>query len=251
VHGSSDSLDVDVFVLVADTWMDPNVKPNVLVSECSRLAEPVSRLLGVATADVNCNICVVHDGVMVWSAKGDHTESNNALLRTYALHKQVCPCFVARPVQRNVPAKIHRGVRGALACFTRTQHRTQVKACLRSKVALRERLLVLRALDLRDLVWEAEQPILDELKRAAFQSVQLLYLLRGVEVFTKGEVCESVPSMTVFMKRRPAGRADMVALMDVFCQVADAVEAYQPCVLDQVEVRHYGGTGDNGGQRPK
>lgn len=255
IHGSEDSLDIDVFVEVDDHWMNPNHKPNILVAECTRLAGPVAGLIGVQENLVNCNICVVRDGVIVWCAKGDATESNNALLRTYSLHRQQkFPCFVQRTVERNVNAKIHRAVRGVLGTFTRTQYRVEVKACLRSKVALRERVRVLKGLDLSDLVWESSVDnamIVDELKRAAFQTGQLLLLLRGVEVFTKSEVSRSIAGMEVFMKRAVAQREDMQRLQQVISEMLDLIIAYEPCVLDEVEIRHYGGTGDNGAARSK
>jgi hypothetical protein len=131
VHGSRDSIDVDVAVAVPsaeeDFWMSRSRKPHELVAECARYASPVAAILGCEVGKVNCNIVVVRGGVLVWVAKGDSSESNNALLATYSLHKQVCGPFATRKVERNINAKIHRAVRSALGCFTRTNYRIVVK----------------------------------------------------------------------------------------------------------------------------
>jgi hypothetical protein len=109
---------------------------------------------------------------------GDSSESNNAVLRTYAFHKQLHPPFATRRVERNINAKLHRSIRSALGAFTRTNYRTIVKAALRSHVALRERLEVLQSLELGTITWEMEELlVVEERKRAAFQICQ------GIEKF--------------------------------------------------------------------
>lgn len=250
VHGSEDSIDVDVMVAVDERWMQPH-KPHALVAECKRLTGPVASALGLpAHADVNVNLCVARDGVLVWVAKGDASESNNGLLRTYGLHRQLHPPLATRAQPRLVNAKLHRGLRSLLGCFTRTQHRALLKAALRSNGTWRTRLDALHALCVADaLRWE--QPMMgdacDELKRAAFQAVQMVYLLQQREVFTKAEVVALEPALQPFMYRQP--QPDLAPLWALFGRLAAALEAHTAAGFiapDSLELRDHGTTGENG-----
>lgn len=250
VHGSHDSLDVDVVVAVDEHWAQPTIKPHMLVAECTRLAGPVADALGVPVALVNCNLVVVRDGVIAWVAKGDNTETNNALLCTYALHVQRWPPFATRALQRNVNAKLHRGVRSALGAFTRTNHRAAVKAALRSAVVFGERVRVLSELDVAHVQWEASVVPAEELKRAAFQTAQMWHLLhRDVELFTKAAVADASPALAVFMRREPASPQDMAQLQAAVRELCAALEARMAAgsiERDALELRDHGSTGGNG-----
>lgn len=183
IHGSKDSLDVDVHLVVD---------------------RPMTKVEGKALCDGspfgNANAIYIEDGVVVWSYKGSPDETNNGLFRTYCLHQQQFPLLVTRTVPRVVGIKAVRTIRGMLGMFTRSQLRPAIKAALHNP-NIHEKIEVLRTfrpstLDVGDRDWH------DSYKFLAFQLAQTISLFEdGEELFTKRECATKYPELRQFLDR--------------------------------------------------
>ncbi|MFT4974501.1 MAG: hypothetical protein ACI8S6_000384 [Myxococcota bacterium] len=191
IFGSADSRDLDV-IYVVDAIPD------------TRRARQLC-----ASKQENRNLIVIEGGVVRDCFKGSPDETNNALLRTYALHLQQHPLPVTRPLPRIVPLKAVRAVRIVLSLLSRTPLRPRIKPALTAHdQALR--LTVLREIDFTALDFDA-----DVAKSIAFQLGQLRALIGGEECYTKAEVAAAWPSLAGLLGREPgADRAPLNALRD-------------------------------------
>ena len=102
IHGSEDSLDLDVFY-VFDFLPD--------INECKRFC---------SEDDIeNRNIIIVKDGIVTDCFIGTVDEINNGLIDTYSLHKQDYPLIVEKRLERDIIMKSIRAVRGILSLISR------------------------------------------------------------------------------------------------------------------------------------
>ena len=78
-HGSENSLDKDVYVIIPEPITQQNAK-----------------ILCEKYLPLNANVIVVNDGQISWSYKGTIDECNNSILATYDFHEQICE----NPIQK-------------------------------------------------------------------------------------------------------------------------------------------------------
>lgn len=203
-HGSHDSLDKDVLVLI------PEVLPR-----------PQAKGLCDSFKEFNANLITVKDGVVGWCYKGPIDEVNNGLLVTYNLHHQEHPCPVTRKVDRNKAVKAVRVVRGVLGQFTRTPFRDEVKAVLRDGSWKRKLLMIHKLKEDNALQYIDQSLILERRKFLAFQLGQLVALLDGEEVYTKSGVVSHLPSLEPCLYREPIANTELNQFIGWMCYRLD------------------------------
>lgn len=184
VHGSEDSLDLDVI------YVFPNI-PSFSEAKifCSDKIE-------------NRNIIVIEDGKVIWCFKGTNDEINNSLIQTYKLHNQEHPLLLNNYVTRDVLIKKVRVVRCLLSTLSRTQYRKEVKDALKSP-SWHRKLEVLDSIDFKQLNDFGEKGKKEDiLKTFAFQIGQLKGLLENEELYTKSSVAKKYPVLKDYLYRK-------------------------------------------------
>jgi hypothetical protein len=197
VHGSADSLDKDVFLVVDEL-------PSFY--ECKKICDSIK--------DENANIIEIKDGYVTACYKGTVDEIQNSLLSTYGLHDQHFPLIISEKVKRNIPLKIVRVLRCFLSHYSRTDARAKVKAALQSS-SLYDRVEAVSNLNM----WETEfskNQISEVRKVLAFQLAQVLGLLNDVEIYTKGDAAKHYPALRPYLYRENASPAALDNYLDVF-----------------------------------
>ena len=198
VFGSKDSLDYDIMVVINHDSLD---SIEVCHTHCDFYAKSLSRRLNCSYEEINVNLCNTDNGRIVKVFKGTPDECNNSIYRTYKLHKQYYPCIVEYEVDRCVATKIQRAVRVILSFLSRTEYRTEIKAALKSK-NLTERLATLLKIDFTDIKYGSKNGSFEDInKQIAFQIAQTLELIKGNEIYTKGEASYLYPELYPFFKR--------------------------------------------------
>lgn len=184
IHGSEDSLDLDVFYVFDKL---PTFK------ECQDFC---------ADKEENRNIITVEDGIVTDCFKGTIDEINNGLIDTYSLHPQQYENVVTRRVERDVLIKIIRVVRCLLSHCSRTHYRTEVKKSLKSD-SWGERITTLVGIDLATIDdFGKSGTKKDVYKVLAFQLGQGLgLLLHGDEFYTKSSIAEEYRNLRPFLYR--------------------------------------------------
>lgn len=185
IHGSENSLDIDVYILV-----DKKFENQAAKELCSQFK------------DLNANLIQVEDGKIVWCYKGTIDECNNSILDTYPLHQQEMENPITQRVERNYGLKMLRTVRGLLSYCSRTQWRESVKKALQSN-SLDFKLEVLKTLDLNLIEDFDKNTKIEAYKFFAFQMGQSLALLEdNVELFTKNKVAQYYPELADYLNRK-------------------------------------------------
>lgn len=183
LFGSYDSTDIDIMVFVDKVGS---------IVECRNQVEEFEIMLR-QKYDINMldvNICSVSEGVVTKTYKGTVDEVNNMLYYTYDRHTQVYPNPITRTLPRDIKLKAERVLRGLLSHLSRTEHRKDVKEALISdNVAFK--LDVLKNIDLTTItdLKKNNSSIIDFHKFLAFQIGQVIGLLFGLELYTKGSIC--------------------------------------------------------------
>lgn len=223
--GSADSIDVDV-IQVVETL--PSLEQSKAIGRASQF---------------NLNLVTIDRGMIRDCFKGLPDETNNALFRTYSLHKeaQIGPSPILREVLRIVPLKIVRGTRLILSMLTRTSYRATVKAALRS-LDQTQRIETLSTIDFEALTLSR-----DQWKTLAFQFGQMLALICGIELYTKGDIGEAFPALQPFLDREIAGfstgaineaRDELVDLLsDVYTRTDGSLNLF--CYISSVKVKEW------------
>lgn len=185
IHGSSNSLDVDAYVIVPEPMS---------LQEAKRLCD--------SYRDINANLLVIKDGVVQWCYKGTVDECNNSILATYGLHQQSAINPVERSLPRSYALKMMRTVRGLLSYHSRTEKREDVKKSLQSSDMLLK-IDTLCSIDLRTVSDYQKSSLVETYKFFAFQLGQTLALLKdNVELFTKNEVADYYPELRGYLERK-------------------------------------------------
>ena len=180
IHGSEDSLDVDVFFVVDNLHSLTNDEQKKLCVDLSTAHGPTS----------NGNLITIKDGYVSNVYKGTVDEVNNSLLATYHLHHQSFPLPIKGKVERDYALKGLRTLRGVLSHCSRTQYRTVIKEALRSE-DLASRIKALDAIQFAQISDFSKTPAVEVYKFMAFQLAQSLALLRdGIEIYTKKEAAD-------------------------------------------------------------
>lgn len=204
-HGSHDSLDKDIYVVVP--------KPILNIQACKELCESYE--------GYNANLVCIENGQLVWCYKGTVDECNNSILATYSLHlENTEPCPITSPMERDWRLKTERTVRGLLSYFSRTEHRVAIKAALRSD-CMRTKLEALKLIRLQDIPsFEKKGENKDVYKFIAFQIAQTNSLIEtGIEIFTKQMASEYDPKLHPYLYREvtdPKDTKDLNDILDLF-----------------------------------
>jgi hypothetical protein len=140
VFGSENSLDLDVCFFV-ETLSS--------INDNHRAVEQLIETEAFKTLKtINANLAIVKEGIIVACFKGIPDELNNALYKTYQLHKQKHEPKIQRLVVRDLELRIDRCARSLVSYFTRTVLRQDAKAALKGR--LQDKLLFLELLEFSD-----------------------------------------------------------------------------------------------------
>jgi len=187
IHGSEDSVDLDVCYIVD--------KLPKTIKECQEFCRHPIENRNLATIDPST--MTIADCYI-----GLPDELNNSLIATYPLHKQEYPMVLNR-VKRHPMLKVIRATRVILTFLTRTKYRQVVKQALRSN-SLTMRLNVLKNISLTSIdTFNKKLKDEDIKKKIAFQIGQTILLLNGKEVYTKAEIVNELPELRQYIYREP------------------------------------------------
>lgn len=185
IHGSENSLDIDVYIIVDKPFENKNAKD-----------------LCLQYKDLNANLIQIENGKIVWSYKGTNDECNNSILETYHLHKQDIENPITEKAERDYGLKMLRTIRGLLSYCSRTQWREAVKKSLKSS-DLNNKINTLKILDLNQIDDFDKNTKIEAYKFLAFQMGQTLALLEdNVELFTKNKVAQYYPELKDYLDRK-------------------------------------------------
>lgn len=182
--GSGDSLDIDVAYIFDEM---PNLQE--CKSFCSDKIE-------------NRNIICIEDGIVSKSYKGTIDEMNNVIYNTFSLHKQILENNpILKSVERDIPLKCIRTIRGLLSVVSRTKYRENVKKALKS-TNWNFKLDVLSEIDLNLIEDYVKDSKTESLKFIAFQLGQTLSLINNIETYTKSDIAINYPILSDFLYRK-------------------------------------------------
>lgn len=188
IHGSEDSLDVDVYYVFDEL-------PSF--AECRKFcSEDINE---------NRNIIVIKDGIVTDCFIGTIDEINNGLIDTYFLHEQKYPLLLTKRVKRDIIKKSIRSTRGIISLLSKTQYRKEIKKALNSNWI--ERLDCLDNIDFASIDYNSLDKQYDgtHIKKViAFQIGQTLGLFDGIELYTKSSIAIQYPGLKKFLYREDA-----------------------------------------------
>jgi hypothetical protein len=225
IFGSSSSTDYDLAVKV-------DVIPST--PEAHDMCKNFNKTLSDSLTDkkMNCNLIVVNNGQLIDCFKGTVDELNNAILDTYALHRQLHPCFVSKRLKRDVELKISRCLRGLLTMYSRTHLRPEIKLAIRGNI--RQQIEVLEKIDFNILIPQGKKESLEDIyKMFAFQIGQVFGLIDNTEHYTKESMSESLPLLTPFLYREPGASPRVFNLYAKM--LIDYINNKYPHILDTNE----------------
>lgn len=217
IHGSADSLDVDVFFVIDNLHA-------LNSNEQKKLCYDLSAAHGSMS---NGNLITIVDGYVTNVYKGTVDEVNNSLLATYFLHDQKFPMPIKGPVKRDKALKALRTLRGVLSHCSRTQFREVIKKALHS-TDLRSRISAMCQIRFAEISDFTKTPAQEVYKFMAFQLAQALALINdNQEIFTKKQAAhwlELYDSVLVDMiYRREVLQKDAEALDLMLMRLAGAI----------------------------
>ena len=229
VFGSKTSLDLDVYFVI-DTPLS--------IVECHTKCNAYSdnKELLAYGKPLNINLCTIKNGIITWVFKGLKDESNNALYRTYSLHKQVYPCVVDHLVERDVELKLARSTRVLLSQFSRSQYREKVKIALKLNT-VKDRLLVLKEIKLSSVDWiKLRGTLVDLYKLIAFQIGQCLALENKIELYSKEAISEHYPQLAPYINREECTVDVLESYMVLFCDLIERTMTSNPTFQNKKEI---------------
>lgn len=214
--GSGDSVDADIAYIVDEL-------PDLQM--CKKLSQRKLHPLESVITDgrkPNRNFAVIDfDNRCIRDVYvGLPDELNNAIIRTYHLHKQITP-LVLKMVERDAFLKAIRAIRVVLTFNTRTKYRSVVKKALKS--GLFERVEALKLLDFTPPFNKKKVEDIEIAKRVAFQLGQSIALFYGKELYTKAEIADEFPDLKPCLYRE---KVDSEALRRRAMELAEIVEGF-------------------------
>lgn len=210
IHGSADSTDCDVIYLV-------DTAPGFQEAKDFCVGDP----------EENRNLAVVNNGIIEWCFKGFPDEVNNSLLATYRLHRQEDELLVKRPVERDLPLKLLSVLRKNIMELRHTTLRNEARRAL--KRGYSERAALLKQTDFRSLIWEVpEQEQTERKKSMAFQLAQAISLNDHLELYTKQELAEYMPSLRPYLYRQPCCADSLEAAKERFLHILSGLD-FEDC----------------------
>lgn len=183
IHGSKDSLDLDVFYVFEKM-------PSFQESQefC-------------ASKEENRNIIVIENGRVTDCYKGTIDEINNGLVATYPLHSQKFDLLVTQLLERDVLIKTVRVVRCLLSHLSRTTHRPLIKETHKSS-SWKKRMDTLQSIDFTSITdFGLKGNKQDIYKVFAFQLGQVMGLFEEIEFYTKSSVAGYFPDLKPYLYR--------------------------------------------------
>lgn len=198
-HGSEDSVDIDMYY-VFDEIPD--------ICECKDFCHHSTE---------NRNIITIKNGIVADTYIGVVDEVNNGLLVTYPLHMQEYPLLVTEKMERDIPIKQIRAIRGILSILSRTPYREDIKYALRTNWT--SRLECAKNIDLTNIDLTRLNKNMDIkhiLKVIAFQIGQGMGLLKGIELYTKSAVAKQYPLLKKFLYRESANIYDLDLMLQKY-----------------------------------
>jgi len=197
VFGSPDSIDVDLVIFVNFNTQPLLNRIHFLQKKCKEFER---ELLSLFSKKINVNLANLENGVIAECFKGTPDELNNAIYYTYHYHDQYFELLVKRPVKRDLLLKVIRCERKVLSSARRTKLRRYIKPTLRTFNLMEyHKCLSTHYEEIVDLLFEDEN--VEKLKIIAFQVGQTLLLMRGIEVYTKGEIVSYYPQLKQYLYR--------------------------------------------------
>jgi hypothetical protein len=197
--GSKSSIDYDVMIFIKSIPSS--------IEECKELCEYYNKEINyiilnnnLPTKKVNSNLAVLDNGIIKNIHKGMVCECNNSLYHTYDNFYQLYTNSIERLMTRDIDLKILRCFRIILTFLSRTLYREKDKKSLRDN--LLEKINVLRTIDFNNLDFGNRngEPI-DIWKSISFQIGQTLLLTKGIELYSKEEICSYIPELNGFIMR--------------------------------------------------
>ena len=211
IHGSQDSLDVDVHYVFDSI---------PLFREAQEFCQDESI--------ENKNIIVIKDGQVIYSFKGDIDETNNGLIDTYGLHKQEYPLIVTKRMEREKELKYVKSLRCILSLFSRTQYRNEIKKALNSN--WNSRINVLKNINLEQIDFSNLQKKFSEKdvkKIIAFQIGQCLGLSQGIELYTKADISKMYPLLQSYLYREDDSIKNLQIMLNQFSNFLGNLEVIE------------------------
>lgn len=209
IFGSATSRDIDFLVVI-------NHRPSI--EQCKQLAREYEERLAAlypkltANRELDCNLCMIEEGVITWVYKGMKDITNNAVLATYHLHQQYHPCLIQKKLVRNLELFKVRTIGIILAHVTRSSIRGKAREALRG--TFQDHLFFLSALDFEAFTYNAKRTnATDNYKTIAFQIGQLSSLLDGKELFTKEDIGAYDTRLFLCLQRKPSNLSDLTAAL--------------------------------------
>ncbi|MCK9575614.1 MAG: hypothetical protein WC979_01100 [Candidatus Pacearchaeota archaeon] len=220
IHGSGDSLDIDVFYVFDKL---PSFQ------ECKEFCD--------SSKEENRNIIVIKDGMVTDCYKGTCDEIQNSLITTYRLHEQEFPLILDTKVKRNEILKAVRVLRCFLSHYSKTTYRESVKSALKSH-SWESRLSVAETLDL-SIDEFGKNSVIEVRKIFAFQLAQALGLLMGrPEIYTKAAAAKEFPELEKYLYRIPTSANYLIQAYKDFLFICRTFDVIQQG--DVVNFIHYG-----------
>jgi len=200
VHGSEDSVDIDVFY-VFDTLPD--------FKSCQEFC---------SDKEENRNIITIKNGVINQCFKGTVDEVNNGLYYTYHLHKQKHQLLIDRLLERDILLKDIRSFRCIFSYLSKTKYRQEIKSGLKSNWTTRIKIL-------EQINWNEVEDFgktfnkKDILKVYAFQLGQSLGLHDGIELYTKGFISKQYSELRKYLYREDVDFIDILFYLSKFIKI--------------------------------
>ncbi len=193
VYGSASSIDADVAVIV-NKYL--NFKNKFQIQQLRQ--QYIKQLHTQFDKELNVNLVKVKDGIIYETFVGIPDELNNAIFYTYNYHTQTHQLFVKRVVERNIKAKVERIPMVILTYLSRFQPlRPKIKAALRSQnfqTRIETINEVINHRNINEYLINIEtfkkMPLSEVAKKIVFQVRQTIYLINGIEIYTKEEAID-------------------------------------------------------------
>jgi len=220
LFGSHDGNDLDILVRVSKkiTLLRYDQVDRICALYSNKLSES---FIG---HNIDVNLVYLENDIIIWTAHGTVWETTNALFSQYQSHKQYHPCFVKAaviPTQTEINTKIHRAVRNVLSMYTRSvEHREIVKRAMCHKSTLGYRLNTINTIISSQNTWADNRTnivkINIQLKRACYQALQALCVMKSTELYSKSDLSSYCPDVRVFLYREIPTENDFANLHKLF-----------------------------------
>ncbi|MDJ1471919.1 hypothetical protein QNI19_28220 [Cytophagaceae bacterium DM2B3-1] len=198
IFGSHSSVDYDVVVFT--NRLGTTKENQDFCNQQTQYLETFFNTRNLPVKKINTNIAILENGIITAVHKGTPDELNNSVLYTYSLHQQFYPLLITRAVERNWQLKMLRACRTILSFYTRTAIRSDIKLALQGDLDVK--LPVLENLDITQWTEFHKNDPQDCWKTIAFQLGQALGLLENKELYTKEDIIDFLPEMSVFLNRK-------------------------------------------------